>query len=192
MRSELDNFDMVSRFVVQKDLLLPQESKSQLYQCHFDFKTSSTSMFDKMIVKDSAFIRINKDAEYLFLNSNLTVLPMFEHLFVEVSFDVRCADTTKPLPLLVIRFGDNYVQQSLLSSSNEALNTGRWEHFHTKAFLNVNDVTTLEALKIYLWNKDKVAYDIDNLVIDVSSTMRLCCNNHPRGHNRRGSVFFVA
>lgn len=172
MKSELEDFDLVSRFVVQNDYLMPQESHGWIYTSHLDFKNSSLSVFDKIIVKDSGFLHVDNTVEYLSLCPDITLLPIYQDIFVEISFDVRSANTTVPLPALVVNCVEGYAQQPLVSSSNAPLNTGRWEHFHIRIPIHADRMTEAEALKIYLWNKVKGEFYLDNLVVDVEGVLK--------------------
>ena len=91
---------------------------------------------------------------------------------MEISFDVRSANTTVPLPALVVNCVEGYAQQPLVSSSNAPLNTGRWEHFHIRIPIHADGMTDAEALKIYLWNKVKGEFYLDNLVVDVEGVLK--------------------
>lgn len=169
LKEELDQFDLVSRFVVQEDFLLPPQSQAVLYESHLDFKTSTLSMFDKFMVKDSGFLCVDKSVEYLFLCSEIAVRPLYQNLIVEISFDVKGVDQTESLPWLVVRCGDHHNMLPLVTPSGQSLNTGRWEHYHTRVLVNALDITESSSLKIYLWNKNKGSFALDNLVVDVGA-----------------------
>lgn len=166
-KAELDDFDLVSRFVVQEDFLLPPETHAVLYSNHLDFKTSTLSMFDKNMVRDSGFLHIDKSTEYLYLCPETAVLPRYQNLMVECSFDVRGTEGAADLPWLVVRCGDQFNTLPLVSPSSQSLNTGRWEHFHTRVLVNTIDMAESTSLKIYLFNDRKGSFSLDNLVVDV-------------------------
>lgn len=172
LKAEMEAFDMLGRFVVQKDHLMPLKTHNHLFQSCLDFKTTSSNLFDKLVVQDSSFVRVDTELEYLHLCSNLTIQPRYHHLYVEVSFDVRSIDTVQPLPFLVVSYGDKNTTQRLLSPSFESLNTGEWEHFYTRVLVDAENVSTIDVLKIFLWNKAKTGFDIDNLVVNVDFSLR--------------------
>ena len=64
LRAELDDFDLISRFVTKEDYLLPRDGLSRLYSCQLDFDRNSLNVFDKYLVKDSAFLRVGKEVEF--------------------------------------------------------------------------------------------------------------------------------
>ncbi|MBO4328127.1 MAG: LTA synthase family protein [Bacteroidales bacterium] len=167
LKAEMDDFDLISRFVVQEDFLLPPETHAVLYSNHLDFKTNNLSMFEKITVRDSAFLRIDKSMAYLYLCPEIAVLPRYQHLIVECSFDVRGSEGTADLPWLVVRCGDQHNTLPLVSPSSQSLNTGGWEHYHTRVLVNTIDMNDSTSLKIYLWNDRKAVFSLDNLVVDV-------------------------
>lgn len=170
LMNELDNFDLISRFVVKEDLLLPRGDQSNLYSCLLDFDHNSMSVFDKYLVKDSAFLRVGKEVEYFSLCSNLAVLPIYEDLLVEVSFDIRSVDTSLTLPALCVSLGDAYAQRNL--SEVNGLNTGKWEHYHARIPMEVIHQTETQALKLVLWKKNSSSFELDNLVVNVEASLR--------------------
>jgi uncharacterized sulfatase len=170
LMNELDNFDLISRFVVKEDLLLPRGDQSNLYSCLLDFDHNSMSVFDKYLVKDSAFLRVGKEVEYFSLCSNLAVLPIYEDLLVEVSFDIRSVDTSLTLPALRVALGDAYAQRNL--SEVNGLNTGKWEHYHARIPMEVLHQTETQALKLVLWKKNPSSFELDNLVVNVEASLR--------------------
>lgn len=167
LKAELDAFDRVSRYAVQNDMMLPRKTSKYLYTNHLDFETSTLDIFDKVTVRDSGFVKADPSVEYLFLCPEIAVMPKYEQLVAEISFEVRCADTLSPLPLLVMRCGDFYQALPLDVFSNHSFKTGRWEHFHSKCAIPLQQETDPTSLKIYLWNRDKGVYCLDNLVVDV-------------------------
>lgn len=168
LRAELDDFNLVSRFVVQKDFLLPRDDQSRLYSCHLDFDRNTLGVFDKYRVKDSAFLRVGKEVEYFGVISDVAVRPIYQDLTVELSFDIRSVDTSLSLPALLVSLGDHTYQQNL--SEVEGLNTARWEHFHTRIPIEMLDQEDTEALKITLWKKNHSVFELDNLVVNVEAT----------------------
>ena len=170
LKKELNDFDRVSRFVVQKDYLVPRDRSTQLYSCHFDFARNSSVIFDKYLVKDSAFLLVGRDVENFSLCSNIAVMPIYEDLTVELSFDIRNVDTSMVMPALVVSMGQNYFQQNL--SKVPGLNTGKWEHYHCRVPMNAFVETETKALKIFLWNKKRGEFELDNLVINVETSLQ--------------------
>ena len=168
MKMELDDFDLISRFVVLNDFLLPRNDPSRVYSSHLDFGYNTLGVFDKYQVKDSAFLHVGKEVEYFSLCSNIAVLPIYEDLMVELSFDIRSIDTTLALPSLVVSMGDFYLQRNL--SEVEGLNTAKWEHFHIRIPVEVIGKTDIEALKLTLWKRNGSEFDLDNLVVNVEAT----------------------
>ena len=172
LKRELDDFDLVSRFVVERDFLLPEDVRTQLYSCHLDFGRNTLGMFDKYQVRDSSFLRVKNDVEFFSLCSHIAIMPLYQDLLVEVSFDVRNADVARPLPLLEVRCGELINTHEMLTPSNGSLNTGQWEHFHYRVNMNVYGNADTEALMIYLFNKGQCEFCLDNLVINVEATRR--------------------
>lgn len=170
MKKELDDFDIVSRFVVQSDLLLPKNDQLQLYSCHLDFDRNTLVVFDKYRVKDSAFLYVEKEVEAFELCPDIAVGPIYDNLTVEVSFDIRSQDTTLELPFLIVSMGETLTQLRL--SELAVPNTGRWEHGHARIPINVYDRTSPEALKIFLWKRNRSSFYLDNLVVSVTATQR--------------------
>ena len=172
LKDELDAFDLMSRFVVQNDLLLPQDANTILYNCHLDFEKNTLEVFDKYLVRGKGYLNIDQNKDYFSLCSNIAVRPLYEQVLVELSFDVKSADKAAILPLLKVDFGEQYHQQVLETPTGESLNTGEWEHFHTRMVISTLEETHTEALKIYLWNKHKAQYYLDNLVITVEGVKK--------------------
>ena len=167
LKAELDAFDMVSRYAVQNDMVLPRTSNKFLYTSHLDFETSTLNIFDKVTVRDSGFVKADPSVEYLFLCPEIAVMSKHEQLVAEISFEVRSADSLSPLPLLVMRCGEFYQALPLDIFSNHSFKTGHWEQFHSKCAIPLQKETDPTSLKIYLWNRDKGLYYLDNLVVDI-------------------------
>lgn len=169
LKSERDQFDMVSRYVVQNDLLLPHDAGVQLYQCRLDFEDNTLGVFDPYLVRSEGMLRVDKKTAYFYLCSPVMIRPVFKELIVELSFDIKITDTLQPIPILVANCGESYVRQPLLSPSSKPLDSGEWEHFHTGFVINAFDKTEVEQLKIYLWNKEQSSFLMDNLMIDINA-----------------------
>lgn len=172
--SELETFDMLCRYVVQNDVVMPFETENTiLVDTHLDFDKNSLEVFDKYLLKEEGYLHLADNVEYLSLCSNLAIRPLYENIMIEVSFDVRSNDTLADLPVLAVALGDRYWQSYRLESSKgEPLNTGEWEHFHTRFIVNTFDMENTEALKLNLWNTRKSAYDLDNLVVTIEGRKR--------------------
>ena len=167
IQNELDNFNLVSRYAVQNDLLLPRDANTILYNASLDFEQNTLEVFDKYLVRREGYLKIDRNIDYLSLCSNIAVRPLYENIAVEVSFEVRNLDVAKQLPLLTLALGSDEKQFRLENLMGESLNTGQWEHFHFRTMFNTLEVEQTEALKLYLWNNDGTEYLLDNLVITI-------------------------
>lgn len=167
METELETFDLLSRYVVQNDRLLPGDMGMILYNTHLDFEQNTLEVFDKYTVKGEGYLKLDQNLEYLWLSSDIAVRPVYENVLVEISFDVRNTDTTKELPSLNVGLGEAIQQYPLENMTGETLNTGQWEHFHIRLIVNTLEMDKPESLKLYLRNKSLTEYDLDNLVITV-------------------------
>lgn len=167
MQTELDHLNLVERYVVQNDLLMPHDANTILYDAYLDFEQHTLQVFDKYTVRREGYLSIGNDIDYLSLCSNIAVRPIYGNVMVELSFDIRNLDPSRELPLLTIALGSDEKRYRLETLSGESLNTGQWEHFHLRNMLNTMEVEHTEALKLYLWNHDGTEYHLDNLVITV-------------------------
>ena len=170
MKMELDNFDLVSRFVVKTDRLLPVNDQLLLYSSHLDFERNTLGVFDKYQVKDSGYLHVDKDVEYFSLCSDIAVGPIYDELIVELSFDIRSIDTSMKLPALLVSLGETCIQHNL--SEVKGLNSAKWEHFHTRIPINVFDRTVPDALKVNLWKRNRSEFELDNLVVTVCASQK--------------------
>ena len=168
MKKELDAFDLVSRYAVENDIMLPREARSYIYSSHLDFENNTLGIFDKFMVKDSGFLKVEKPQEFLYLSPEIAILPRHDQVVAEVSFEVRSAEPNQSLPVVVLRCGSFYETRYIKSVSNEPLNTGRWEHFHIRCLIPLDGGSEPASLKIYLWDRENdKTYSLDNLVIDI-------------------------
>ena len=77
-------------------------------------------------------------------------------------------DTLKLLPPLVVSIGDFYTSTHLLSPTNTTINTGKTEFFKKNICIHINEKRINQTLKVYLWNKGKSTFMIDDVHIRVS------------------------
>lgn len=176
LEEELESYRLLSEYVVQNDMLLPPNSDNIIFNdTHYDFDKNTSEVYEKYVVKaddGSKYLHIDKSVEFFRLCSQAAVRPVYENILIEISFDVKSVDTISQLPLLVVSFGTDWHSHNLESVVGEPLNTGNWEHYHARMITNAIHKETPEALKIYLWNNNKVEYDLDNLVVTVEGEPR--------------------
>ncbi len=170
LKKQLADFDFISRYVVKNDVLIPQDAHTVLYDMHLDFERNTLEVFDKYLVRDSGYLCISDKTEYLSLCSDIVVRPKYENVVVEVSFDLRCP--AEKSPILMVDCGPQRQQQSLDTGAESLVNTGGWSHFHTRWVVNTLEFEGAEALKVYLWNKAKRPYYVDNVVISVDGNIK--------------------
>ena len=170
---EMTSFDMLSRYVVQNDVLLPRDAKTILYNIHLDFENNTLEVYDKYLVRRQGYLSVGDNVESFGLGAPIVVRPMYENLVVDVSFDVKNKDTQRDLPVLSIGLGNDYWSKCQLeNTAGESLNTGKWEHFHTRIVVNTLDIETTEALRMALLNTGKTVYELDNLVVTVEGVKK--------------------
>jgi hypothetical protein len=159
--------------VVQNDVLLPRDAKTILYNIHLDFENNTLEVYDKYLVRRQGYLSVGDNVESFGLGAPIVVRPMYENLVVDVSFDVKNKDTQRDLPVLSIGLGNDYWSKCQLeNTAGESLNTGKWEHFHTRIVVNTLDIETTEALRMALLNTGKSVYELDNLVVTVEGVKK--------------------
>ena len=170
---ELESFDLLSRYVVQNDVLLPPDANTTLYNIHLDFENNTNEAYDKYLLRDKGCLSIGGNVDYFGLGLPVLVRPIYESIVVDISFDVKNEDVHKDLPLLTVGLGSDYsTEYRLEDSAGESLNTGKWEHFHTRITISTIDLKVTEAFKLQLWNVNHNAYELDNLVVTVEGKIR--------------------
>ena len=152
IKSELADFNTVSCYAVQYDYLKPQENNGELLKVS-DIRTRQ---------------EIGPDDEYGYLFDNFEMVEDFEDIFADISFDLQSMDTTKELPLVVVRLDTYYMALRLNSSDDVSLNTGKPEHYHIHLSIPLEKDCRGKLLKIYLYNKSKTTMQYDNVKIQVS------------------------
>ena len=167
LMEELEAFNTLSRYVVQNDLLIPRDVNMILYHSSLDFEQNTLAVFDKYTEKGKGCLRLDAGVENLWLCSQIIVRPIYQNVHVEISFDVKNTDPSKNLPVLQMELGSDVKRIPLEDTAGESINTGQWEHFHTRLIFNTLDMENAEALKIYLWNAEYTEYRLDNLIITV-------------------------
>ena len=172
--AELEDYQTLSRYVVQNDLLLPFETRNPLLiDTHLDFEKNTLEVYDKYLDKDRGCLHLSEKVEYLSLCPNMVIRPLYENVMVDITFDVKNGNTALDLPVLVVSCGDRYWQSYVLEGSNgESLNTGEWEHYHTRFIINTLEAEKTEALVLSLWNAKGTNYDLDNLVVTIEGRKR--------------------
>lgn len=95
---EMESFDLLSRFVVQNDVLLPRDAKTILYNIHLDFENNTLEVYDKYLVRRQGYLSVGDNVESFGLGAPVTVRPMYENIVVDISFDVKNKDTQRSLP----------------------------------------------------------------------------------------------
>jgi len=173
LKTELNQLDQLSRFVVSNDMLLPpEEDQRLLYECRLDFEKNTLAVFDRYLDRDSGFLRIDSLKTYFPICSNIKIKPIYQYLTIEVSFDIKNLDPSLTLPEFVADQGGRLEARSLASEEVALKNTGQWEHVHLRSVVNVFDQQANEELALYLWNKHKTNLLLDNLRINVCASTR--------------------
>ena len=167
LMAELEVFDLLSRYAVQNDRLLPNDMGLILYNASLDFEQNTLEVFDKYTAKEEGCLKLDSNNEFLWLSSEIAIRPVYQSVLVEISFDIKNNGSDRELPTLNVELDDDIQQYRLENMAGELLNTGQWEHYHTRMILNTLEMEKIGALKLYLWNEDQCEYLLDNLIITV-------------------------
>lgn len=166
-QAELHDFDLLSRFVVQNDKLLPQEEAVRtLYSSHLDFGRNMLGIFDPYWLKEEECLGIGATDEYVGLCSDVSLKPIYQDVWVEVAFDYR--DASSEPPRLAVHLGEETHHQLLVPSTEN----GVWTPFHVRVMLNAFAQQADDKLSIYLWNPSGGSVTVDNLSVTVTASLR--------------------
>ena len=173
LKSELEDFNVISRFVVYNNYLQYSDlSKSViLSKGDYDFDVETRKEFAKHTVDldGNACVLIDYKDEYPYFITPIVLDHNYQKLTIELSFDLMSADTTIDLPNLVMRLGQSYREFRLTSPFEQSLNTGNLEHFHVLTQIPIEGDCVDETVKVYLWNKKKGKMYFDNLKYTISA-----------------------
>lgn len=174
MTEHLNSYSVVSRFTVQHDFLKKTENRYPLLNYSLDFKINTIGIFSDFLKteNDNVSVQIDEKNEYGPLFQRIDIPEDAASILIELSMDLICHDISKELPSIVFQSNDFYVSIAINDDLGNPLNTGQWEHFHTKITIPVSDEMNGDNLKIYLYNSQRTIMEYDNLKIDVSYEKR--------------------
>jgi ABC-type cobalt transport system substrate-binding protein len=147
-------------YIFQKINLRNKEKLRHFYQ---DFNNK-----ERIADEDSICIAVNKNKEYVDgLTTNTSdICDKYTEFDIEVSFDINNkTDNPKDLIFVVsIENGEIYFYKPLDFSSS-IKSKEKWEHLDFQLH-NIGISPGVEVLKIYIWNKGKNEFLIDNYKVD--------------------------
>ncbi len=168
---ELNNFNIVSRYVVKYNRLKPVENAEILYSKYIDFDTDSHEIFSRYVTeeKGNRYVSIGENVDFAPICPSITLEKEYKTITNVLKFDIKNIDTLRPLPNLVITTDDYYMSVPMLSNDGKSLNTGRMEHFETTITIPAGKSNRGKTIKYYLFNKDKANFLYDNISISIEA-----------------------
>lgn len=171
LKTNLDNYHKLSVMAVNNSMLMPidLENAKIIVDSFYDFDDAE-DWCKKHITKSN-------DNSYLYADSLSEFIPLYPYkeiedechtINVDIAFNIMSYDTLKLLPPLVVSIGDFYTSTHLLSPTNTTINTGKTEFFKKNICIHINEKRINQTLKVYLWNKGKSTFMIDDVHIRVS------------------------
>ena len=151
MKSELADFDMLSRYAVHGNKLL--NGRNDIYNVVVEEKNVEE-------------VKVNPENKY----TRLVLAEIGENLSivdVSVQFDVQSFDTMRQLPQLVVSMGDFYHAVDICSTTGLPLNTGEKECFRTNVVVPLSENEKGMAMKVYLWNREKILAICSDVRINI-------------------------
>ena len=169
MKDHLNDYSVISHFTVQHDFVKKIENKYPLLNYSLDFKINTIGIFSNFLKTDgdNISVLINDKVEYGPFCQNIDIPDDAASILFDLSMDLICHDTLNGLPSIVFQ-SNNYNSSVILSDeSGNPLNTGKWEHFHTKVTIPVSNEMNGAILKVFLYNNQHTTMEFDNLKVDA-------------------------
>ena len=167
---QLDNFNIISQYVVKANRLKPVENIEVLYDRFFDCDMVTDNIFTSYINgNENKYIHIDGNIDYAPICPRLAINNEYRAINNDFAFDIKNNDTTFALPELVVSMDDYYMSVQLVSEGGKSLNTGNMEHFKTRITIPAGKNNIGKEIKYYLFNKHKASVDYDNISVRITA-----------------------